>query len=164
MRAEDFPALLGGMELPGVEVKPANGKPGSGLNLGFLVTSPTGARMAWQVLLTTDGAEPVEGAPTVRHEMPPMPEAVERGRLTLAEIPAAICAWISRSPAAPFIAEIGRYTSVAKDGKTGQVRQELPGIRLALRNGEAVWLHLLWMLEPDEGPTPDNKGRPRPAV
>lgn len=160
MRAEEFPALLGGMELPGVEVAPADGQPGSGLNLGFLVTAPSGARMAWQVVLTVDGADPIAAEPLEPLEMPTLTEAAEHGRLALPEITEAICAWISRSPAAPFVADLRMYRAVHREEKTRMILREIYGIRLALHNGDMVRLQLLWALRPGEGPTPGNKYRP----
>lgn len=164
MRAEDFPALLGGMELPGVEVKPANGKPGSGMNHGFLVTSPSGARLAWQVVSVTDGADPIEGAPAACADQSESTGETAAGQLRHEMVAAAICAWLTRSPAATFIAGVRRYESIRKDPGTGRVTHRIPGIRLDLHNGDLVCLQLLWTLKPGEEPSPQNKYQPVDAV
>lgn len=153
MNAEEFPALLRGLTIPGATVKPANGKPGSGLELGFIVTGQHGARIAWQVALRKHGGLPTEGPPAA------YPEAIqiEPDRLVCRDVEASIANWIGLSAAGPDIKKIVRYSEIRKAG----IRY---GLRLDLHDGGQVFIQALWILEPGEEPNGDNKFRMHDSV
>lgn len=160
MKAEEFPALLQGMEIPGVTVGPVlndqgePAKPGSGLAHGFLVTAPSGARIAWQVAVQIDGLMEGDGPAAL------FPEAVGLGdgQLVCADVEACIGAWIGRSAAAPHVQKIVRYSN-------GDSHRAIRyGLRLDLYTGGRVFAQALWILDPGEEPNRDNKYRMREAV
>lgn len=153
MKAEEFPELLQGMEIPGASVKPAEGKSGSGLEHGFIVTGQHGARIAWQVAVQLDGLSTGDGPPAA------FPEAVpqESDRLVCADVEACIAAWIGQSAAGPHIRKIFRYSADRR-------RAIHYGLRIDLYTGGRVFIQALWILDPDEKPDSDNKFRMREAV
>lgn len=153
VKAEEFPALLRGLGIPGASVKPANGKPGSGLEHGFIVSGQHGARIAWQVAVQADGLMAGGGPPASS------PEAVEQDadRLVCADVEASIAAWIGQSAGGQYVREMVRYS--------GDRRRAIHyGLRLDLYSGGRVFIQALWILEPGEQPNGDNKYRMREAV
>lgn len=152
MKASEFPALLRELDVPGASVKPADGKPGTGLQHGFIVSGQHGARIAWQVATQEDGLLAGEGPPAA------FPAAVpaEPDRLVVADVEASIAAWIA-GKAGEHIKEITRYSTTRDRG----IRF---GLRLDLYSGGRVFIQALWILEPDEEPNGDNKYRMRDAV
>lgn len=147
MKAEDFPALVREIAIDGVEVRPADGKPGSGLQFGLIMTAPHGGRMAWQIAMQTDKKTgPAEGDPVP--QQPPVP--LTEGKLVSEEAVAALIAWFTRSPAATAIRKITPYDSRERKG----IRY---GFTLDLHNGERVFMQQLWALRPDEQPDGGNK-------
>jgi hypothetical protein len=153
MLASGFPELLRGLEIPGASVKPADGKPGTGLNHGFIVTAQHGARMAFQVIHQDDGTQAGDGPP------PAFPEAIEiqSDRMQCAHVEAGIAAWIGTSPAAPYVRSIVRYSD--KESRAIHF-----GLALDLHTGGRVFIQALWILGPDEIPDDENKHRMRDAV
>lgn len=153
MKAEEFPAFLRGLEVPGASVKPAEGKPGSGLEHGFIVTGQHGARIAWQVAVQPDGLMAGEGPPAGFPETVPQ----EPDRLVCADVEACIASWVGLSEAGPHVREIFRYSNDRRRGIHY-------GLRIDLYTGGRVFIQALWILEPDEKPDNDNKFRMREAV
>lgn len=159
MKASEFPALLRELEIPGVTVGPVlndagePARPGSGVEHGFTVTSPHGARIAFQVALQEDGNLASDGPPAT---YPQMPE-IDDERLVCQDVEAAIANWIGRSVAGPHIREIRRYS----DNGNQSIHY---GLRLDLYSGGRVFIQALWILGPGEKYTRDNKFRMREAV
>lgn len=153
MKADEFPALLRELTVQGAAVHPAEGKPGSGLEHGFLVTGQHGGRMAWQVALYTNRTEARTGTP------PAFPAAVpaEPDQLASADVEACIAAWIGQSPAAASVREVVRYSDDPGRG----IKY---GLKVVLHNGEQVYIQQLWALGPGEEPGPDNKYEARQTV
>lgn len=159
MKAEEFPALLRDLTIPGTTVGPVVSKagepagPGSGLQHGFLVTGQHGGRMAWQVALQVDRAEAKTGTP------PAFPAAVPADvyQLMSADVEASIAAWIGQSPAAASVREIERYS-------LNPNRCIRYGLKVTLHNGERVFIQQVWALGPDEDPGSGNKYQARETV
>lgn len=159
MKAEDFPALLRELVIEGASVGPVlNGKgepagPGSGLQHGFVVTGQHGARIAFQVALQEEGGATGDGPPTA------YPQAVgaQPDRLVCRDVEASIASWIGQSEAGPHIREMRRYS----DNKKQSIHF---GLVLDLYNGGRVFIQALWILEPGEDYSRDNKFRMREAV
>lgn len=160
MKASEFPAFLRGLTIPGTTVGPVlndKGEPagsGSGLEYGFVVTGQHGARIAWQVVIQEDGQLATDGPPAAYPSSVP----AEPDRLVSADVEQSIAAWIGASAAGPHVKHIARYSDVA-DRKGIEY-----GIRLDLYNGGRVFIQALWILEPDEPYTKDNKFRMRREV
>lgn len=154
MKAEEFPAILRELTIPGATVKPADGKPGSGLEHGFIVTGEHGGRMAWQVALQIEGAVAGSSSAAV------FPAAVpaQPDKLVAADVEASIGAWIGQSKAAGWVVEVTRYSMKST------VSALRYGLRLTLETGGRVFIQLLWTLDPGEKPGPDNKYAIRDAV
>jgi hypothetical protein len=153
MRADEFAAELRGLTIPGATVRSADGKPGSGLQYGFLVTGQHGGRMAWQVALQKDGAQAGANSPTFPAAVPAQPD-----KLVAADVEASIAAWIGQSELAEHVTELVRYST---NGSVSALRY---GLRLTLDEGGRVFIQVLWTLEPGENPTPDYKYEIRDAV
>jgi len=159
VKASEFPGLLRGLEIPGVTVGPVlndSGEPagpGSGLEHGFAVTSGSGARIAFQVALQEDGNLASDGPPAAYPEMP----EIEDDRLVCRDVEAAVANWLGRSPAGQHIRQIHRYSD-------GDKRGIQYGLSLDLYSGGRVFIQALWILEPGEKYTRDNKFRMREAV
>ena len=164
MKAEDFPELLKGLTIEGVTVEPApenqpnydpGSKPLSGLQHGFIVTGPSGGRLAWQVAMFSDKTmSPKEGTP------PPFPSldpVVKDGRMSTASVQSAIAAWLGTTEAKDYISSLTFY-----DGNPGRGIQY--GIRIELHSGEIVFIQLLWSLAPKEVPDLDNKFKAKEFV
>lgn len=160
MKASEFPELLRGLTIPGATVGPVlndKGEPagsGSGLEYGFVVTGPSGARIAWQVITQDDGQLAGEGPPTPYPE--PIPVAPDK--LVSLDVEQSIAAWIGTSAAGPHVKGMVRYSDT-----TGRLGIEY-GLRLDLHNGGRVFIQALWILEPNEPYTRDNKFRMRKEV
>jgi hypothetical protein len=160
MNAEEFPALLRDLTIPGATVGPVlndGGEPagpGSGLEYGFTVTGQHGARTTWQVVVQKDGNLAGEGPP-IGH-----PEAVPAApdRLVLVDVEQSIAAWIGQSAAGPHVRGMVRYSDTI--GRLG-IKY---GLRLDLYDGSRVFIQVLWILEPGEQYTRDNKFRMRESV
>lgn len=160
VKASEFPALLRELTIPGATVGPVlndagePAKSGSGLEYGFTVTGQHGARIAWQVVFQEDGQLASDGPPAA------YPEAVPAApdRLVSADVEQSIAAWIGQSAAGPHVKAIARYS--ATSGRRGIQY----GVRLDLYNGGRVFIQALWILEPGEQYTRDNKFRSREAV
>lgn len=152
MQADEFPALLRELTVPGAKVHPADGKPGSGLQHGFIVTGEHGARMAWQVAVQKDGAQP-SGAAVFPAAVPAQPD-----KLVAADVEASIGAWIGQSKGAQHVVNLIRYS----------LKTDVSGLRyglaLTLDTGGRVFIQLLWTLDPGEQPSRDNKYDVRDAV
>lgn len=159
MKATEFPALLRELEIPGATVGPVlNDKnepagPGSGVQHGFTVTGQHGARITFQVALQEDGGLAGDGPPAA------YPEAVpaELDRLVCRDVEGCIASWLGRSTAGPSIREMRRYSD-------GEKRGIHYGLRLDLYDGGRVFIQALWILEPGENYSRDNKFRMREAV
>lgn len=152
MQAEDFPALMRDLTIPGATVKPADGNPGSGLEHGFIVSGDHGARMAWQVAVQRDGAK-ATGTAVFPPAVPAQPD-----KLVTADVEASIAAWLGQSSAAEHIAELTRYS---QNSTVSGLRY---GLRVTLESGGRAFIQPLWTLEPGEQPDGDNKYRIRDAV
>lgn len=160
MNASEFPALLRELKIPGATVGPVlNDKgepagPGSGLEHGFVVTGQHGGRIAWQVITQEDGQLAGEGPPVPYLEaIPAQPD-----RLVSLDVEQSIAAWIGQSAAGPHIRGMVRYSDTI--GRLG-IKY---GLRLDLYSGGRVFIQALWILEPGESYTRDNKFRMREAV
>lgn len=154
MQASEFPALLRDLVIPGTTVKPADGKPGSGLEYGFIVTGQHGARMAWQVAIQEEGAQPPEGeAVSFPAAVPAQPD-----KLVTADVEASIAAWIGQSGAANHVVDLKRYSESAA------VRGLRYGLKITLDTGGRVFIQPLWALRPGERPDGGNKYRILDAV
>jgi hypothetical protein len=159
VKASEFPALLRGLKIEGATVGPVlndSGEPagpGSGLEHGFVVTGQNGARIAWQVAVQEDGQLASDGPPAAYPEAP----EIEADRLVCRDVEAAITNWIGRSVAGPHVREMRRYS----DGEKRGIRY---GLSLDLYSGGRVFIQALWILEPGETYTRDNKFRMREAV
>jgi hypothetical protein len=153
VEASEFPALFRELEIPGASVKPAEGKSGSGVEHGFIVTGRHGARIAWQVAIQKDGQLAGDGPPAA------YPEAVpaEPDLLVCADVEASIAAWIGQSAAGPHVRTMRRYSETKETG----LRY---GLALDLYSGGRVFIQALWILEPGETPDKDNKYRMRDSV
>lgn len=152
MKASEFPDALRELKIEGASVKPAEGKPGSGVEHGFIVTGQHGARIAWQVATQEDGLMAGTGNPAA------YPAAVPTApdRLVCADVEASIACWIGQN-LGQHISEIVRYSETRDRG----IRY---GLRLDLYSGGRVFIQALWILEPGEEPNRDNKYRMRNAV
>jgi hypothetical protein len=154
VKASEFPALLRGLEIPGVTVGPVlndSGEPagpGSGLEHGFVVTASSGARIAFQVALQEDGNLASDGPPATYPEMP----EIEGDRLVCRDIEAAVANWIGRSAAGEHVRQIRRYS----DGAKQSIKY---GLCLDLYSGGRMFIQALWILDPGEKYTRDNKFR-----
>lgn len=153
MKTEEFVAALRELTIPGATVKPADGKPGSGLEHGFIVTAEHGARMAWQVALQKDGAQAGTDSPVFPAAVPAQPD-----KLVTADVEASIAAWIGGSDLARYVTDLDRYSS---NSTVSGLRY---GLRVTLDEGGRVFIQPLWTLEPDEKPHGDNKYKIRDAV
>ena len=160
MNASEFPALLRELEIPGATVGPVlndKGEPagsGSGLEHGFVVTGQNGARIAWQVITQEEGQLAGEGPPVpYLKAVPAQPD-----RLVSLDVEQSIAAWIGQSAAGPHIRGMVRYSDTI--GRLG-IKY---GLRLDLYSGGRVFIQALWILEPGESYTRDNKFRMREAV
>ncbi len=148
MKANEFPAFLRTLNIPGISVKAAGGRPGSGLETGFITTDARGARIAWQVVFQDEGFPVGEGPAILFPETVPLaPE-----RLVPADLEKCIAAWIGQSEAAPHVSGVFLY------GGTGR-RSILHGMRLDLYTGGRVFIQALWILAPGENPDASNKYR-----
>lgn len=160
MNADEFPALLREMTIPGATVGPVlNDKgepagPGSGLEYGFVVTGQSGARIAWQVIVQMDGQLAGEGPPIGHLEAIP----AEPDKLVSLDVEQSIAAWIGQSAAGPHVKGMVRYSDT-----TGRLGIKY-GLRLDLYSGGRVFIQALWILEPGEQYTRDNKFRMRESV
>lgn len=153
MNVDEFAAGLRELTIPGATVRPADGKPGSGLVHGLLVTGKHGGRVAWQVALQKDGAQPGSASPVFPTAVPAQPD-----KLVLADLEASMAAWIGSSDLAEHVVEVRRYS--INRGVSG-LRY---GLALTLDEGGRVFIQPLWTLEPNEKPTPDNRYEIRDAV
>lgn len=160
MMASEFPELLRGLTIPGATVGPVlNDKgekagSGSGLEHGFVVTGQHGARIAWQVLVQDEGQLAGEGPPIPTLEAIP----AEPDRLVSLDVEQSIAAWIGQSEAGPHVRGMVRYSDT-----TGRLGIKY-GLRLDLYSGGRVFIQALWILEPGEAYTRDNKFKMRERV
>jgi hypothetical protein len=153
VKASEFPELMRNLEIPGASVKPAEGKPGSGMERGFLVIGNHGARIAWQVATQNNGLLASGGPPAIF----PVAVPAEPNRLVLADVEASIGTWIGGSVAAPHVRVVNRYSE--------STRYRIKyGLSMDLYSGGRVFIQALWILEPGEEPGRDNKYRMRDAV
>ena len=153
MNADEFPAILRELTIPGATVRPADGKPGSGLEHGFLVIGQHGGRMAWQVALQRDGVQTTPGSPAFPAAVPVQPD-----KLVAADVEASIAAWIGQSDIAGHVTELTRYSL---NEPVSALRY---GLKLTLDTGGRVFIQPLWTLEPGEAPDGGNKYRILDAV
>ncbi|AXH66433.1 hypothetical protein SEA_SATIS_284 [Streptomyces phage Satis] len=160
MKASEFPDFLRELKIEGAVVGPVlNDKgepagPGSGLQYGFLVTSQHGARIAFQVATQEDGMTAGDGPPA------PYPQAVpvQPDRLVCRDVETSIAAWIGQSSAGRHVRAMKQYSD--EPGRKG-IRF---GLVLDLYSGGRVFIQALWILEPGEAYTKDNKFRMRDEV
>jgi hypothetical protein len=153
MQPHEFASALRELTIPGASVRPADGKSGSGLEYGILVTGQHGGRMAWQVALQRDGVQPGSGSPVFPAAVPAEPD-----KLVTADVEASIAAWIGGSELAAHVTDLVRYSA------TGSVGGRRYGLKLTLDEGGRVFIQPLWTLEPGEDPNSDNKGQIRDVV
>lgn len=153
MEASEFPELIKDLTIPGASVRPAEGKPGSGLEYGFLITGQHGGRMAWQVALQGEGVQ--SGTSTAVF---PAAVTAQPDKLVTADMEASIAAWIGQSEAADHVTGLVRYS---ENPGVGGLRY---GLRLTLDSGSRVFIQPLWTLEPGEKPDDGNKYRILDAV
>lgn len=160
MKASEFPGLLRELKIDGADVGPVlndKGEPagsGSGLEYGFTVTGQHGARIAFQVATQEDGMAAGDGPPV------PYPQAVpaQPDRLVCRDVEASIASWIGQSEAGSHVKAIKRYSD--EPGRKG-IRF---GLALDLYSGGRVFIQALWILEPGEAYSKDNKFRMRDEV
>jgi len=153
MKASEFPALMRELTIPGATVRPADGKSGSGLEHGFIVTGEHGGRMAWQVAIQEDGAK-VSGTAVFPAAAPAQPD-----KLVTADIEASIAAWIGQSKAAEYVVSLELQSKA-----NASVRGLRYGLGITLDTGGRVFIQPLWTLEPGEKPDGGNKYQIRDAV
>lgn len=153
MDVTEFPDLIKGLMISGASVRPAEGKPGSGLEHGFLVTGQHGGRMGWQVALQKEGGTPGTSRAVFPAAVPAQPD-----KLVTADVEASIAAWIGQSDAADHVTELVRYSD---NPSVGGLRY---GLKLTLDSGGRVFIQPLWTLEPGEKPDGGNKYRILDAV